>query len=94
MTTDVQEPVDEDLGAAAGAGFDDDVDQPALVPEGTKVRFVGVNFEDTENRWKLGDEVTFLVKGRIVGDTEEIMADGHHRNTLKVDVRSVMPADE
>jgi hypothetical protein len=91
MSTDVYE--DEDLGAAAAAGVGDDVDQPALVPEGTKIKFVGVNFDDTENRWQLGDEAVFLVRGRVTGETEEIMADGHHRNTLKVEVRSVIPQE-
>jgi hypothetical protein len=85
--------VDEDLGAAAAAGFDDDVDQPALVPEGTKIRFLGVNFDDTEKTFKLGDRVQFLVSGRILAEEEEIMNDGHHRNTQKVKVESVVPQE-
>ena len=41
----------------------------------------------------LGAEVSFLVKGKVVGHGEEVMNDGHIRKYAKVKVNSVSPTE-
>lgn len=55
----------------------------------TKVRFVGVQFDALETEVKMNDEMTFQVRGRVVGIGDEVMADGHIRHYAKVKVESV-----
>jgi hypothetical protein len=87
----------QDLGAAAGAALAavPDHDGSAIEPlEGTdytKVKFVGVAFDELENAPKIGDELAFNVRGRCVGVGEEQMADGHIRKTAKIKTFSVTP---
>jgi hypothetical protein len=96
---EVQRAVDEaegDLGDVASSGLDDEgPGQPALVegPEpGKKIRFVGMSFEDAVDAdYNLGQVVEFTVKGRIVGNAVKLMADGHQRDEVTVDVQSVEP---
>ena len=59
----------------------------------TKVKFVGVQFDALETDVKIGDLLTFTVKGRVVGVGDEAMRDGHIRHYAKVSVDSVLLAD-
>lgn len=92
MTVDT---VEENLGdvarAAAGDG-DEGPAQPALVDEGIIVRFVGVRFNNLGEAYGLGDQVAFVVKGEVVADGHELMADEHKRHIQKVRVDSIAPA--
>ena len=97
MTVDTIEQGGEvvSLGEAAESwGPDDDgSEQPALVPEGAKVTFVGVNYQDIEETLELGDEVAFVVKGRVCEKGVRIAkTDGNKHPFAKVDVLSVTPA--
>jgi hypothetical protein len=60
----------------------------------SKLKFNGVQQDLLETSLKRGDEVTVLVKGRITGEHDDTMADGHVRHTLIVKVDSVKLADE
>lgn len=60
----------------------------------TKVKFVGVQYDDLESDVKIGDEMEFLVKGQVVGVGDEKMSDGHVRHFAKVKVSSVVLRDE
>lgn len=65
-------------------------DMPAPT-EPTRITFVGMHAESHADIFRLGDPHAFRVVGRIVSVGEEEMADGHHRNVIKVDVRTVTP---
>lgn len=76
--------------AAIGDGASQEAGQGVL--EGmdyTKVQFVGVQFDSLETPVKIGDEMVFLVKGRVKAVGDEQMNDGHVRHVAKVKVDSV-----
>jgi hypothetical protein len=89
---------DNDLADVADSGLSDIPDheggpqQPSL--EGTdytKVKFVGVNYDSPETEpLKLGDEMTFKFRGRVVALGDELMKDSHQRHVAKIDVNSVV----
>lgn len=56
-----------------------------------KVKFVGVQYDTLEETPALGAEVTFIVRGKVVGHGEEVMNDGHIRKYAKIKVSSVAP---
>ena len=91
---------DEDLAQATAAGAADAAGgdgASAAMLEGMdygKIKFVGVQYDTLEDLPSIGEEVTFLVKGKVVGRGEEAMADGHIRNQAKVKVESVTPAKD
>jgi hypothetical protein len=60
----------------------------------SKVLFQGVQYDTLDSGYKIGDEVEFLVRGRVkaVGDVQ--LADGHIRHEVKVKVGSVLPQGE
>lgn len=87
------------LAEAAEAGLSAVPDQTGADPqlEGmdyAKVRFVGVQYDTLEDTPKMGEEVTFIVRGKVVGHGEEMMADGHIRQFAKVKVSSVAPGGD
>lgn len=88
-----------DLGEVARQGLEDVEDQGG--PQGmfkdmdyTKVKFVGVQYDTLELPLKIGDEVVFLVQGRVTAVGDEAMKDGHIRHVAKVEVQSVTPHEE
>lgn len=90
-------PVEEDMGAVAAGGLEDEgASQPALdvaaPPEGAKVTFRGVQYNDVKEELELGEAYTFLVTGTVSDEGTTIMHDGHRRRYFKVDVDSVKPA--
>ena len=96
MTVDVRDEVG--LADAASAGLGDDVYdegpvQDALVEgeEGTKVRFIGMQYNQLDGAPRLGEKVAFTVTGVVVGTGEEQMANGHIRHYAKVAVETVRP---
>lgn len=86
--------VDDLAGAAADAMDDDGMEDVPHLP-GTnyaKVKFVGMGWE-TAAVPSLKEEVEFTVRGMVVGDGEEVMADGSVRQIAKVKVESVTRND-
>lgn len=59
-----------------------------------KVKFVGVQYDTLEETPGMGTEVSFIVRGKVVGHGEEMMNDGHVRKFAKVKVSSVAPHEE
>lgn len=97
MSTEVDES--QDLADIATAGNQvSDIggaqQDPFENTDYSKLKFLGVQQDMLETELKIGDEVTAIVKGRIVGDAHDRMKDGHIRHTLKVDVSSVQLQDE
>lgn len=92
-----EEPTSEGLGEAAGAAFGANLDGLSGTQEeldGTdylKVRFVGMAMDSLEDEIALGDELTFIVRARCVGEgTDLAKTDGHRRRFVKMDVSSVV----
>ena len=56
----------------------------------SKITFLGTNYQSLDYRPKIGEEVEFVVRGRIkeIGDRQ--MANGFTQHFGKVDVSSVM----
>lgn len=81
--------------AATAALSGDDGTQEALdgMENATKIKFVGMSFDTLDDAPSIGREISFLVRGRVVGHGQEEMADGHIRDTAKVKVLSVIPQD-
>lgn len=83
---------DDDLAGAATASLSGvEPDQDML--EGTdtlKVKFVGVQYDSLDFDLEIGQEMSFIVEGRVVGVGTEEMADGHRREYAKFKVRSVV----
>jgi hypothetical protein len=50
----------------------------------TWVKFGGVGYRTNEVEFKIGDKATFLVNVTCVGLGEELMADGHLRQVVKL----------
>lgn len=56
-----------------------------------KVKFVGMAMDSLDREIELGDEFTFLVKARCVGEGKDLAkTDGHTRRFVKMDVNSVI----
>jgi hypothetical protein len=66
--------------------------QEAMIDEGVMFRFVDVKYSQLEANLAMGEEVAFIIKGRVVGKGSDLMKDGHERAYLKVGVQSVSPA--
>lgn len=88
------------LGEAAASAFGENLEgiggaQETL--EGTdylKVRFVGMSMDSLDDEISLGDELTFIVRARCVGEgTDLAKTDGHKRKFVKMDVQSVTIKD-
>jgi len=60
----------------------------------TKVKFVGMSFDSLEHDQKIGDEVIFVVRGRVKGIADEEDAKGNVQHVAKVKVSSVVPHEE
>lgn len=87
--------MDDDLGAVAAQGLDNEgPDQPTLDgsdPDGVKVSFRGMQYNDVHEELGLGQEVTMLVRGIVTKDGTEIMSDNHRRKFLVVTISEVSP---
>jgi hypothetical protein len=55
----------------------------------THVGFLGMGYRTNDADYKLGEEVTFLVRGRVTEAGDRLMADGHERHVVKVKVSDV-----
>lgn len=60
----------------------------------SKVTFVGVQYDTLAKDFEIGQDVQFLVTGRVKAIGDEAMNDGHIRHGVKVKVSSVVPAGE
>jgi hypothetical protein len=82
---------DGDLGAAAQGALDGE-DQPiqeALVPA-CKVKFLGMGWDSLDDVPNLKDELTFVVKARVIELAEAVdQKDGDIRHVAKARVLSV-----
>lgn len=87
------------LGDVAKAALDADgtgPEQPAL-PEtdSRKISFVGTSYDDLNIEGiAMGQEMTFLVRGRIVELGDKQLADKHVRPFGKLKVESVIPFED
>jgi hypothetical protein len=87
---------DGDLGEVARAGLGD-VGEDGSNSEGvldgmeynTNLAFLGMGYRTNDSDYKLGQEVEFHVRGRIVQVGDQLMKDDHQRHIVKVDVQSV-----
>lgn len=59
----------------------------------TKVTFVGTNYQTLDYTPKIGDEVEFIVKGRIVEVGDRALKSGFTQHFGKCDVASVTKRD-
>lgn len=87
---DIIDQMDDALSDAATRALGDAGEQDSL--DGLNlplVKFVGMSYESTEVP-DLKAEVEFLVRGTVVGEGREVMADGHIREFRKVKVRDVI----
>lgn len=88
VATSSQQDVTDEAGSAAPA-------QGRFAgTDYSKILFQGVSYDTLDKGFKIGDEVKFIVTGRVkaVGDVE--MADQHIRHEVKVKVSSVLPVGE
>jgi len=91
---------DTDLGDVARAGLDDagfegGANQGML--EGTnftKIGFRGVSYDALETDPKIGDAMSFIVRGRVVDVGDRLMADSHVQHRAQIDVSSVLLLDD
>lgn len=87
------------LGEAAASAFGDleSIGGAQEALDGTeylKVRFVGMSMDSLDDEIGLGDELTFVVRARCVGEgTDLAKTDGHKRRFVKMDVQSVTIKD-
>lgn len=82
---------EDDLAGAADAALASDPEPVQDHLDGTsyaKIKFVGMAYEQPQ-RPALREEVEFRVRGRCVGHSEEVMADGDIRELAKIEVTSV-----
>lgn len=63
--------------------------------ETTKVSFRGVNYDPLteEEDYKIGDEVSFIVKGRVIEVGDRQLRDRGEQHFAKIDVSSVVPTE-
>lgn len=61
--------------------------------EYTKIKFVGMSFDTLDTSVKIGDEMSFVVSGRVKGVADEEDAKGNVNHVAKVKVSSVVPKD-
>lgn len=84
------------LAEAAGSAFGDLEGLPGTQEEldgldYTKAKFVGMSFDSLDREIHIGDEITFMVKARCLGEgTEASKTDGRVRKYVKMDVQSVV----
>jgi hypothetical protein len=68
-----------------------------LVPDTnySRVKFAGMGFDelDPDANPKIGEEMSFRVRGRVVGIGDDEMADGQVRHIVKVKISSVLLND-
>lgn len=87
------------LGEAAASAFGDLEGIPGTQEalDGTeylKVRFVGMSMDSLDDEIELGQELTFVVRARCVGEGVDLAkTDGHKRRFVKMDVQSVTIKD-
>jgi hypothetical protein len=83
------------LGDAALAALDDFSDgaaeqEPLDGTDYLKVKFLGMSMDSLEDDIPLGQELTFLVRARCIGEGTDISKqDGHKKRFRKMDVQSV-----
>ena len=94
---DEQDPTT--LGDAAQSALSDIVDGAAVQDplEGTdylKVKFVGMSMDSLDDDISLGDQITFTVQARCIGNGVDLSKqDGHEKRYVKMDVQSVVISD-
>jgi hypothetical protein len=94
-----KEPVQ--LGQVAAAGLHAVTEEQGGVTEAlpgleynTHLSFLGMGYRTNDGDYKLGDEVQFVVTGRVVESGDKLMADEHQRHIVKVRVSNVtVPGD-
>ncbi|QGJ96517.1 hypothetical protein SEA_BEATUSCOMEDENTI_78 [Arthrobacter phage BeatusComedenti] len=83
------------LGEAASAALDEYADgtaeqEPLDGTDYLKVKFLGMSMDSLEDDIPLGQELTFLVRARCIGEGTDISKqDGHKKRFRKMDVQSV-----
>jgi len=60
--------------------------------EATKVKFLNVKYQTLAQDFKIGDEHTFVVTGRVKGTGDREVADGHIGHVVELAVTSVTPS--
>src|SRR6476620_1119739 len=92
------EPVslaDAAQSALSSVGEEDGAAQETLDgTDYTKIKFVGMSFDTLNTDVKIGDEMSFTVRGRVKAVIEEEDAKGNVNHVAKVKVESVVPVDE
>lgn len=86
-----------DAAAAAQEGIADQDGAAQAMLEGTeytKIKFVGMSFDTLDTDVKIGDEMSFIVKGRVKGVADEEDAKGNVNHVAKVKVSSVIPHEQ
>jgi hypothetical protein len=75
-----------DLAAVAQRGTEGEEPEGSLpgMEFATWVKFGGVGYRTNEVDFKIGDRAAFLVQVTCVGLGEELMADGHLRQVVKL----------
>lgn len=95
MAKDDNEPVSlADAAQSALAGVEDEDGAARETLDGTdytKIKFVGMSFDTLDTEIKIGDEMQFVVKGRVKGVADEEDAKGNVNHVAKVKVSSVTP---
>ena len=66
-------------------------DQPFEGTDYTRVKFVGTRYDTLVQDLKIGQELEFKVRGRVVGVGDEEMKDGHVGHQVKLKVDGVIP---
>lgn len=90
-----REPVS--LGDAAQSALGEIAEQDGAARETlegtdyTKIKFVGMSFDTLDTDVKIGDEMEFVVRGRVKGVADEEDAKGNVNHVAKVKVSSVQP---
>jgi hypothetical protein len=87
-----------DLGEAAQAGLGEEGDAGQQVLGGmefkTHVKYSGMAYRTNETDFKLGQEVSYLVRGRVIGIGDELMKNDLERHVVTISVASVTPPGE
>lgn len=87
------------LADAAASAMDDIAAQDGAAQQTldgtdyTKIKFVGMSFDTLDTAVKIGDEMTFVVTGRVKGVADEEDAKGNVNHVAKVKVSSVVPQE-
>ena len=89
------------LGEVAAAGLHAVADGTGEVQEtlngmeyNTHLGFLGMGFRTNDADYKIGQEVSFVVRGMVTHAGDQLMKDGHQRHIVKVTVSSVTTPED